>query len=127
MGPGWQKLASLAQEICTLYFKFFGAVLASKGYSFKNIFDFTTAGDWDCVAAVERLPAFHYSIDVIFFSCPLGSWVSLWNFKTIRGSLVGPGWQKLASLAQEICTLYFQIFGAIFASKGYPFKNIFPS
>ena len=25
----------------------------------KNIFDFTTAGDWDCVVAVERLPALH--------------------------------------------------------------------
>ena len=36
-----------------------------------------------------------------------------------------PKWQKLASLAQEICTLYFQFFGAFFASKGYPFKNIF--
>ena len=35
---------------------------------FKNIFDFTTAGDWDCVAAVERLPALHYSIDFIFLS-----------------------------------------------------------
>ena len=23
----------------------------------KNIFDITTAGDWDCVAASERLPA----------------------------------------------------------------------
>ena len=34
-------------------------------------------------------------------------------------------WQKLASLAQEICTLWFQFFGAVFASKGYPFKNIF--
>ena len=33
--------------------------------------------------------------------------------------------QKLASLAQEICTLWFQFFGAAFASKGYPFKNIF--
>ena len=33
---------------------------------FKNIFDFTTAGDWDCVAAVERLPAIHYSVDFIF-------------------------------------------------------------
>ena len=40
----------------------FGAVFASKGYPFKNIFDFTTAGDWDCVAAVERLPALHYSV-----------------------------------------------------------------
>ena len=66
-------------------------------------FDFTTAGDWDCVAAVERLPALHYSVDL--FSCPLGSWVSLWNFETIRGSLMKPKWQKLASLAQEICTL----------------------
>ena len=35
-----------------------------------------------------------------------------------------PKWQKLASLTQEICTLYFQLFGAVFASKGYPFKNI---
>ena len=35
-----------------------------------------------------------------------------------------PKWQKLASLAQEICTLWFQFFGAVFASRGYPFKNI---
>ena len=27
------------------------------------------------------------------------------NFETIRGSLMKPKWQKLASLAQEICTL----------------------
>ena len=32
------------------------------------IFDFTTAGDWGCVAAVERLPALHYSVDFIFLS-----------------------------------------------------------
>ena len=25
----------------------------------------------------------------------------------------------------EICTLYFQFFDAVFASKGYPLKNIF--
>ena len=61
----WQKLASLAQEICKLLYQFFGAVFASKGYPFKNIFDFTTAGDLDCVAAVERLPPLHYSVDVI--------------------------------------------------------------
>ena len=36
-----------------------------------------------------------------------------------------PKLQKLASLAQEICTLWFQLFGAVFAPKGYPFKNIF--
>ena len=36
-----------------------------------------------------------------------------------------PKWQKLASLAQKICTLWFQFYGAFFASKGYPFKNIF--
>ena len=67
MKPKWQKLASLAQEICPLWFQFFGAVFAPKGYPFKNIFGFTTAGDWDCVAAVERLPALHYSVDFIFF------------------------------------------------------------
>ena len=55
--------------------------------------------------AVERIPALHYSVDFFLFSCPLGSWVSLWNFETIRESLMKPNWQKLASLAQEICTL----------------------
>ena len=35
-----------------------------------------------------------------------------------------PRWLKLASLAQKICTLWFQFFDAFFASKGYPFKNI---
>ena len=57
MKPQWQKLASLAQERCTLWFQFFSAVFAYKGYPFKNIFEFTTASDWDCVAAVEHLPA----------------------------------------------------------------------
>ena len=33
----------------------------------------------------------------------IGLW--LWNFETIRGSLMTPKRQKLASLAQEICTL----------------------
>ena len=33
----------------------------------ENIFDFTTAGDWDCAAAVG-LPALHYSVDFIFLS-----------------------------------------------------------
>ena len=34
----------------------------------KDTIDLTTAGDWDCVAAVERLPALHYSVDFIFLS-----------------------------------------------------------
>ena len=46
----------------------FSEVFASKGYPFKNIFDFTTAGNWDCVAAVERLPVLHYSVDFIVLS-----------------------------------------------------------
>ena len=29
-------------------------------------FDFTTTGDWDCVAAVDRLIAPHYNVDFIF-------------------------------------------------------------
>ena len=29
---------------------------------------YTTAGDWDCAAAVERLPALHYSVDFSFLS-----------------------------------------------------------
>ena len=58
MEPKWQKLASLAQEICILWFQFFGAVFASKGYPFKTIFDLTTAGYWDCVVAVEHSLSF---------------------------------------------------------------------
>ena len=42
--------------------------LLPKDNLFKNIFDFTTAGDRDCVVAVERLPALHYSVDFIFLS-----------------------------------------------------------
>ena len=45
-----------------------GVVFAPKGYTLKNIFDFTTAGDWDCVAAVECLPPFTISVDFIFLS-----------------------------------------------------------
>ena len=41
-------------------------------YKMKNglwlHFDFTAAGDWDCVAAEERLPALHYSVDFISLS-----------------------------------------------------------
>ena len=33
-----------------------------------SLVGFTTAGDWDCVAAVERLPALNYSVDFIFLS-----------------------------------------------------------
>ena len=43
-------------------------ILAFTGCPFKNIFDFTTTGDWDWVAAVECLPALHYSVDFIFLS-----------------------------------------------------------
>ena len=36
-----------------------------------------------------------------------------------------PKWPKQASLVQKICTLVSVFFGAFFASKGCPFKNIF--
>ena len=42
--------------------------LLPKENLFKNTFDFTTAGDWDYVAVVERLPDVHYSVDFIFLS-----------------------------------------------------------
>ena len=45
-----------------------GSFFASKGYPSKSIFYVTTADGWDCVAAVERLPALHYSADFIFLS-----------------------------------------------------------
>ena len=58
-----------------------GCSLCFQGNRFKNIFDFTTAGDWDCVAAVERLPALYYSVDFIFLSFGImGFIVELWNY-----------------------------------------------
>ena len=45
MKPKWPKLASLAQKICTLWFQFFDAFLASKGYPFKNTVDFWPPDD----------------------------------------------------------------------------------
>ena len=42
--------------------------LLPKDKLLKNTFDFTTAGDWDYVAVVERLPALNYSVDFIFLS-----------------------------------------------------------
>ena len=64
----------------------FGAVFSSKEYPFKNIIDFTTTGDWDCVAAVERLPALHYSVDFIFFSFGImGFIVEHLNYKRVTG------------------------------------------
>ena len=37
---------------------------------------------------------------------------------------MAPGWQRLAGLAREVCALWFRFFSAVFASKGYPFKNM---
>ena len=42
--------------------------LLPKDTPLKNIFDFTTAGDWDCMAAVDCLPSLHYSVDFIILS-----------------------------------------------------------
>ena len=40
------------------------------------------------MAAVERLPALHYSVDFIFLS--FGNMGFIGNFETIRGSLMKP-------------------------------------
>ena len=55
--------------------------LLPKDILFKNTFDFTTAGDWDYVAVVERLPTLHYSADFIFLSFEImGLIVELKNY-----------------------------------------------
>ena len=103
MRPKWLKLAtcSLAQTTFTSSSLVYS--LLPKDKLFKKMFDLITAGERDCVAMVEGLPALHYSVDFIF--CPLESLVPLWNFKTIRESMMRPKWLKLASQAQKICTL----------------------
>ena len=58
--------------------------LLPKDNRFRNIFEFTTAGDWDCVAAVELLPVLHYSVDFIFLSFGIiGFIVELKNYKRV--------------------------------------------
>ena len=59
MKPKWQKLASLAQEICTLWFQFFGAVFASNGYPFKNIF---------APLYISRVTSYNFQMKVVFLS-----------------------------------------------------------
>ena len=59
----------------------------------------------NCLDARDDISERNECFSQILFSCPLGSWVSLWNFETIRGLLMKPTWQKLASLAMEICIL----------------------
>ena len=54
---------------CTFYtFSSYVKVLLSKDNLFKkNTFDFTTAGDCDCVAVIVGLPALHYTVDFLSF------------------------------------------------------------
>ena len=75
MTPKWQKLASLAQKNMHTLVSVPWCSLCFQRLPFYNIFDFTTAGDWDCVAAVERLPALHYSVHFIFLSF----WIMVFN------------------------------------------------
>ena len=44
----------------------FCAFFASKEHT--HVFNCTTAGDRDCVAAVKRLHALHYSVDLMILS-----------------------------------------------------------
>ena len=74
----------------TLHFCFIVAFIASKYNLFENIFDFTTAGDRNCVAAADSFP---YSLYFLV----------LWNH---GGPLMRPKWLMVASLVQKICTLY---------------------
>ena len=65
MKPKWQKLASLDRKYAH---SSFSSLMQSLLPRDTLLIDFTTAGDWDCVAAVERLPVLHNSVDLIFLS-----------------------------------------------------------
>ena len=57
MRPKWLMVASLVQKICTLYtfVSLLHSLLPNITF-FENIFDFTTAGDRNCVAVAESFP-----------------------------------------------------------------------
>ena len=57
--------------------------LLPKDNLLKNIFDFTTSGEWDCVAAVERLSGLHFSVDSIILS--FGIWFRRGTWKLLEG------------------------------------------
>ena len=101
MKPNWQKLASLAQEHSS--FSSLVQSLLPRDTLLRTYFtslQLETGTVWR--RSNVSLP---FIIVQILFSYPLGSWVSLWNFETIRESLMKPNWQKPASPAKEICTL----------------------
>ena len=54
-----------------------------------------------CDFGISSLP-----FTIVYISCPLGSPLLLWNFESIRGSLMRHKKTKLARLAQKTCTLY---------------------
>ena len=54
-----------------------------------------------CIHKKRSIMLFYHQISIK----QEGSWVLLWNFETIGGSLKRPKWPKLASLAQKIYTL----------------------
>ena len=77
-----KKLYTLVQEpvlkLEVLINVFFVDVIKNAIYTHKKLYDrdgsylncklSDQAGDWDCVAAVERLPALHFCVDFIFLS-----------------------------------------------------------
>ena len=65
--PKWPKLVWPRKNAHSSFSSLVHSLLP-KDNPFKNIFDFTTTGDLDCVAAEERLPTLHYSVDSIFLS-----------------------------------------------------------
>ena len=54
MRPKWPKIASLAKKICTLWFQFFDACFATKGYPFKNILFVETISFWHLVVPLNN-------------------------------------------------------------------------
>ena len=81
MRPKWPKLASLAKKTCTLWFQFFDAFFAPKGYPFKNIFDLLPSFKNYCVRSISLI-FFEVGIPNLVCICILGWGVSL----TIFGS-----------------------------------------
>ena len=89
----WER-ADLLALVCGVFCEFVTFPLVSwvrcgtwlyRFLIFAPLLTFTTAGDWDCVAAVERLPALHYSVDFIFLSFGImGFIVELCNYKRVN-------------------------------------------
>ena len=78
----WERKSWLRREFIHHFHQSYGQILTlTVNVPWMVVNNQIPAGDWDCVAAVERLPALHFSVDFIFLPFGImGFIVEFWNY-----------------------------------------------